>query len=187
MPGVRCLSFSNLFPMQGLSLKLTYLAGLSGQQSPEILLSLPQRSRLPVHPTMPIFLGSKWDMEIWTCIPLLIHGNHFINLSLPLSSPIQVILVLRQGTLDEIRQWVKSNVDLTQQRFKTGFHLFGSGNTYCFFFSLSKKNTSGKVLLSCRTQPDMQNQWNSGASWCLLWIYKEKTSRPVPASHPMSC
>lgn len=76
-----------------------------------------------------------------------------------------MILVLRQGTLDEIRKWVKSNVDLTQQRFETDLpFFFVGGNKYHFYKKHSKKNASGKVLLSCRSQPGQaKHRWKSVA------------------------
>lgn len=75
-----------------------------------------------------------------------------------------MILVLRQGTLDEIRKWAKLNVDLTQQRFETDLPLFVSGNKYHFYKKHSKKNASGKVLLSCRSQTGQaKHRWKSVA------------------------
>lgn len=64
MPGVCSPSLYNLFPRQGLSLKLTHMTRLYSQISPDILLCQPPRSRLPVYPTTPNFMYSKWVLEI---------------------------------------------------------------------------------------------------------------------------
>lgn len=50
-----------------------------------------------------------------------------------------MILVLRQGTFDEIRKWVKSNVDLTQQRFKTELPFLSVGINTIFIKSTVRK------------------------------------------------